>query len=51
MQQILPRSGTAWQSQNPAPAEPDQPAGDEQTSAPAPAPTAEGVGKLVDKTV
>ena len=51
VQQILPRSGTAWQSQNPNPVEPDKSAGDEAASTPTPAPTAEGVGKVVDKTV
>jgi hypothetical protein len=50
VQQILPRTGTAWQSQNPTLVEADRSASDE---APPPdrAPTAEGVGRIVDKLV
>jgi hypothetical protein len=51
VQQIQPRTGTAWQTQNPNPVEPDNSANEHASPAPTPAPTAEGVGKLVDKTV
>ena len=50
VQQILPRTGTAWQSQNPTPAE----SGDSTSSdTPAPdrGPVPDGVGKIVDKLV
>ena len=50
VQQILPRTGTSWQGQSPTPVQTDNSAGDDAPSAPTPAPTAEGVGKLVDKT-
>jgi len=49
VQQIQPRTGTAWQAQNPNPVEADKSASDEAAPAPTRAPTAEGVGKLVDK--
>ena len=51
VQQILPRTGTAWQSQNPTPVESAKSAGDEPAPPSTPASTAEGVGKVVDKTV
>jgi hypothetical protein len=51
VQQIQPRTGTAWQTQNPNPVQPDKSAGDEPAPPSTPAPTAEGVGKVVDKTV
>jgi hypothetical protein len=51
VQQILPRTGTAWQSQNPTPVEVDRSAGDEAPPPPDRGPTAEGVGKIVDKLV
>ena len=52
VQQILPRTGTAWQSQNPTPVESDN-SGSSNDTPPPPdrGPTAEGVGKIVDKLV
>ncbi len=54
IQQILPRSGTAWADQNPAP--PVQPDNSAAESAPPPpppdrGPTQSGVGQVVDKLV
>jgi hypothetical protein len=51
VQQILPRTGTAWQSQNPTPVETDRSASDEAPPPPDRGPTAEGVGKIVDMLV
>ena len=51
VQQILPRTGTAWQSQNPTPVEADRSASDEAPPPPDRGPTADGVGKIVDKLV
>ena len=51
VQQIQPRTGTSWQTQNPNPIQPDKPAGDDASASSAPAPTPEGVGQVVDKTV
>jgi hypothetical protein len=51
VQQILPRSGTAWQSQNPTPVQPDSSASEEAAPPPDRGPTAEGVGQVVDKLV
>jgi len=50
VQQILPRTGTAWENQNPVPAQPDN----STTDAPPPsdrAPLPDGVGRIVDKLV
>jgi hypothetical protein len=51
VQQILPRTGTAWQSQNPTPVESNASSSEEAAPPPDRAPTAEGVGKIVDKIV
>jgi hypothetical protein len=52
VQQILPRTGTSWQPQNPTPVQSDSSAG-EEAAAPPPdrGATAEGVGQVVDKLV
>ena len=51
VQQILPRTGTAWQPQNPTPVESNASPSEEAPPEPDRAPTAEGVGKVVDKIV
>ena len=51
VQQILPRTGTAWQSQNPTPVQAESSASEEAAPPPDRAPTAEGVGQIVDKLV
>jgi len=51
VQQILPRTGTAWQPQNPTPVESNSSASEEAPPAPDRGPTAEGVGQVVDKLV
>jgi hypothetical protein len=51
VQQILPRTGTAWENQNPVPAQPDNSAADDAQPAPDRAPTPDGVGRIVDKLV
>jgi hypothetical protein len=54
IQQILPRTGTAWENQNPVPPSQDNAAADSH-AAPAPppdrGPTPDGVGQVVDKLV
>ncbi len=51
VQQILPRTGTAWENQNPVPPQPDNSVADDAQPAPDRAPVADGVGKVVDKLV
>ncbi|MBX9830068.1 MAG: hypothetical protein K2Y27_34375 [Xanthobacteraceae bacterium] len=52
VQQILPRTGTSWQGQNPTPAEPSQSAGAAETpSGPDRGATPDGMGQLVDRIV
>jgi hypothetical protein len=54
IQQILPRTGTAWENQNPVPPPQDNAAADSH-AAPAPppdrGPTPDGVGQIIDKLV
>jgi hypothetical protein len=52
IQQILPRTGTAWENQNPVP--PPQDNSSTETASPPPpdrGPTPDGVGQVVDKLV
>jgi hypothetical protein len=52
IQQILPRSGTAWDNQNPAPpVQPDKSAADDSAPPPDRAAKPDSVGKVVDKLV
>jgi hypothetical protein len=53
IQQILPRSGTAWDYQNPVPPPQDNAAADNHATPPPPdrGPTPDGVGQIVDKLV
>jgi len=51
VQQILPRTGTAWQSQNPTPVEQDDPASSDAPPPPDRGPVPDGVGKIVDRLV
>jgi len=52
IQQIMPRSGTAWADQNPVPPPQDHPAADD-TAPPPPdrGPKPDGAGQVVDKLV
>lgn len=52
VQQILPRTGTSWQGQNPVPLQPSTSGGAEDApSEPERSATPDGVGKIVDKVV
>lgn len=52
VQQILPRTGTSWQGQNPTPVEPsDSGAAAATSSEPDRGPTPDGMGHLVDRIV
>ena len=51
VQQILPRTGTSWQPQNPTPVQSESSVSEEAAPPPDRAPTAEGVGQVVDKLV
>ena len=49
VQQILPRTGTGWQSANPVPDENNDSASKEAASSPDRAPASPGTGHIVDK--
>jgi hypothetical protein len=52
VQQILPRTGTSWQGQNPVPLQPSTSGGaDDEPSEPERGATPDGMGKIVDKIV
>jgi hypothetical protein len=52
VQQILPRTGTSWQGQNPVPLQPGTSRGDDDApSEPERGATPDGMGKIVDKIV
>ncbi len=51
VQQILPRTCTAWQSQIPTPVESEASSSEQAPPPPDRGPVPEGVGKLVDKLV
>ena len=52
VQQILPRTGTSWQGQNPTPVPADNSADDQDGSSQQDrGATPDGVGKIVDKVV
>jgi hypothetical protein len=53
VQQILPRTGTSWQGQNPTPVQADNSAGDDKggSSEQDRGATPDGLGKIVDKIV
>jgi hypothetical protein len=53
VQQILPRTGTSWQGQNPVPLQPSTSGGDDDApqSEPERGATPDGMGKIVDKVV
>ena len=51
IQQILPRSGTAWDYQNPVPVQPDNSTADDKPPQPDRGPKPDGVGQVVDKLV
>jgi hypothetical protein len=51
IQQIMPRSGTAWDNQNPTPPSQDNSAPENKPPPPDRGPTASGVGQIVDKLV
>jgi hypothetical protein len=49
VQQILPRTGTGWQSANPAPDRNNDSEGDDAPPKPGRAPAAPGTGRIVDR--
>ena len=51
IQQILPRSGTAWDYQDAVPVQPNNSTPEDKPPQPDRAPTPEGVGQVVDKLV
>ena len=52
VQQILPRTGTSWQGQNPTPVQSETPSGDQDGSSQQDrGATPDGLGKIVDKVV
>ena len=52
VQQILPRTGTSWQGQQPVPVQTDNSAGDQRGSSEQErGATPDGMGKIVDKIV